>query len=95
MNSYGLRRVGDEYVRLPCELAGGKDPVEQLPGFTDERPAHAVFICPRRFADQHDLGIGITLAEDSLPPGLTQSAAPAAIDLRFQLPHDPLPYNVI
>jgi hypothetical protein len=54
-------------VDLLAREAHGPDHVlELLPGTADERPAGAVFLFARRFADEHHLRVGGAFAEDRL-----------------------------
>ncbi len=54
------------------QLAGFGDLVEQLPGFPDERFSLSVFVCARRLADVHDIGVGVANSEYGLRPGFCQ-----------------------
>ena len=75
-----LDDVGDVH-RVPGQAHRGDLFVEQFAGPPDEGPTGAILVGPRALADDHECGIGVTLAEDGLPPALVQVAAGAALDL--------------
>ncbi len=60
-----LHDVGDVDL-LALEAHGGDHVVEQLSGAPDERQALLVFVSARPFADEHQLGVRISGAEDDL-----------------------------
>src|SRR5262249_33936329 len=55
--------------------------VEELPGLADEGDADAVLVVARRLADEHEVRVGVAVAEHDLRPGAMQGAALAARDL--------------
>ena len=61
-----------------------------LPAWPDERQAEPVLVGPRGFAHEHQVGVGVTGAEDDGRPRLVQGAAhtPARllVDLLEELP---------
>jgi hypothetical protein len=75
-----------EYVRDVHVLTGQTDPAEQLiqefPRLADEREALLVFVEARRFADEHQVRIGVTVTEDDLRPSLSEPASGASGCLR-------------
>src|SRR5690606_23019197 len=75
------RRAALEHVAdvdpLTREARARQEPVEQLPGRPDERPAAPVLFRSRRLADHHDLRARRALAEDDRATARMQPAAGA------------------
>ena len=67
-----LRRPALDHVRdvhvLALQIDRFDDLRQQLPGAADERNALLIFVGARRFADEHQIGVGIADAEDDLLP---------------------------
>ena len=59
--------IGDINL-FPPELDRLDDLVQQLPGLADERLALKVFVPSRGFADEDQLGLRVSYAEDDLGP---------------------------
>ena len=69
--------------------------VQELPCGADEGHALEIFLLARPLADEHELGILVSDAEDEVMPPLAQGAAPAPGTFSFQfLPgvHEPSPF---
>src|SRR5436309_10054201 len=57
------------------EADPGEQLLEQLAGRADERDPLLVLVEPRRFPDEHQVGVWIARAEDDLRPALRERAA--------------------
>jgi hypothetical protein len=51
--------------------------VEQLSGLSDERQPHPILVGPGRFANEHQVGVGVAGAEHDRRAGLVERAADA------------------
>ena len=56
------------------DAAGGKEIVKHTAGCAYERLARLVFVFPRSFTHEHDVGVGVAGTENSVDPGLAQRA---------------------
>jgi hypothetical protein len=75
-----LDDVGDEHI-LAAPADRAEQPHQQVTGAPDERPALAILVETRPFANEDDLGRGIALPGDGLRPGLVEATARAGPDL--------------
>ncbi len=66
---------------VALEADPGEQLVEELPRLADERLALLILVVAGRLADEHQVGVRITDAEDDLRPALGQPAVRAAGDL--------------
>jgi hypothetical protein len=79
-----LDRIGDVASRA-LEPGLLEADVEQASGRADERAACNILLVARLFADEHDVGLLRSLAEDELGGVLVEFAACAALRLMFKL----------
>src|SRR5690606_9337175 len=69
----------------PLQLDGGQNPGEELSRLADEGYTLLVFVKAGGFADQNNVGGGISLAKDQVPAPPADGAALAAADPLLQL----------
>jgi hypothetical protein len=62
------------------EPAGRDDLVQQLAGPADKWTSLSIFVSPRGFSDEHNAGIGISLARHGIGPRRSQAALAALTD---------------
>ena len=74
-----LDDVGDIDL-FALEAHGLDHVVEQLAAAADEGHARCVFIRARAFADEHEAGVGVAVAEDELVAAFGEGAAGAVAD---------------
>src|SRR5271170_74118 len=91
----GLLRLGDAVLRRTAlddvgdvdlsafQAHGGNHVVEELAGAAYEGKALHVFVCARAFADEHEAGVGVAIAEDDGVPALKSEWAAGAISNVF------------
>lgn len=60
-----LQNVADIHF-LALEVNCLKNLVQELSGSSDKRFALSIFVCPRRFSDKNDVGVGVADTENEL-----------------------------
>jgi hypothetical protein len=70
-----VRDVGE----LPVDARLLERPVEQLARGADERPAREILLVAGLLTDEHQLGLGPSLAEDGLRAAAPKVACPATL----------------
>lgn len=72
-----FHHVTDINVFIFINVNRGKDFVQELTGFADERKTRLIFVLTRSFSDDHQAGFRVAAKEHDTPARLAQSAGSA------------------